>query len=68
MSNAGNTKPTWTELKAQGIRRCCAMFKGGKQCRCRATVGDAQTPNLLSWCDKHGGTMQRVVSDATETL
>ena len=42
-------KPTWRELEAQGIKRCCAMFNNGKRCRKRAV------PEFdCSWCAKHG--------------
>lgn len=45
---------TWKELKAQGVIRCCAMFRNGKQCRRRAAEGS-------SWCDKHGPVIEAKV-------
>ena len=35
-----------SELEKQGITRCCASFKGGGQCRKRASDGN--------FCKKHG--------------
>jgi hypothetical protein len=40
---------TWGELQAQGVKRCCAMFKSGKRCRARA-VSEFEN----AWCAKHG--------------
>jgi hypothetical protein len=46
-------KKTWKELKAEGVKRCCAMFTDGKQCRARASENFG-----FSWCEKHGPTMK----------
>lgn len=46
----------WSELKAQGVKRCSAWFTNGKQCRCRAvTLGGFEG----NWCAKHGPIMKR---------
>lgn len=69
MSNAANTpKITWKDLKAQGVTRCCAMYRGGAQCRHRATVGDRPGEKAVYWCSKHGSTFQAVIAKAVETL
>ena len=44
---------TWKELEAQGVKRCCAMFTSGKQCRRRASEAFE-----ASWCEKHGPVMK----------
>lgn len=36
---------SWRELQAEGVKRCCVMFKSGKRCRHRAIDGE--------WCAKH---------------
>jgi hypothetical protein len=48
-------KPTWKELKAQGVRRCCAVFKSGKQCARRQH-------NNSGWCSKHGPAMTTLIA------
>jgi hypothetical protein len=42
---------TWRELKAQGVKRCCARFTSDKQCRRRANAEG-------SWCDKHAAVIK----------
>jgi hypothetical protein len=49
--------PTWAELEAQGVKRCCAMFKNGKRCRRRASE---QFDG--SWCSKHGPYITAVIA------
>ena len=47
----------WRDLEAQGVRRCCVIFKSGKQCRRRAGMkGDGGS----SWCDKHDKAMASI--------
>lgn len=54
----------WSELKAQGVSRCCVMFKDGSRCRRRAiTTGFEGT-----WCAKHGPIMQRHTDAAIKAL
>jgi hypothetical protein len=48
-----DTVKTWGQLEAEGVRRCCCMFKNGKRCRRRAF---ATFDN--SWCEKHGPLMR----------
>ncbi len=31
---------SWKELKAEGVKRCCATFRGGRRCRRRAAHQD----------------------------
>lgn len=38
---------TWKELEAEGVKRCCAMFKSGKRCARRADVGTLEGPPEL---------------------
>lgn len=54
------TKKTWRELEAEGVKRCCAMFNNGKQCRRRA-VRDG-------WCGKHGPVMERITKETNDML
>jgi hypothetical protein len=42
---------TWKDLKALGYRRCCVMFRNGKQCR-REQAPNAGGPGN-GWCSKH---------------
>ena len=44
---------TWKELEAEGVKRCCACFKGGGQCRRRAVK-----EYDFDWCAKHGPFME----------
>ena len=37
---------TWRELKAEGVKRCCATFTNGKRCR-RRSVNDEY------YCERH---------------
>jgi hypothetical protein len=48
-------KKTWRELEAEGVRRCCAHFTSGKQCRRRASEKFE-----FSWCEKHGPIFERI--------
>ncbi len=41
---------TWKELKAEGVKRCCVVFRNGKRCRARAEGREG-------WCKKHGPVM-----------
>lgn len=52
---------TWKELEAQGVKRCCAIFTSGKQCRCR-------TNGTSSWCDKHAAVIEPKVKDALSAI
>jgi hypothetical protein len=45
---------TWKELKAEGVRRCCAMYVSGAQCRRRASEAFE-----AAWCDKHGPIIEK---------
>ena len=42
---------TWRVLEAEGVKRCCAMFRNGHRCRRRAEPS-------ASWCAVHGPVMQ----------
>jgi len=53
------TKPTWKELEAQGIKRCCAYFTSGKQCRRRASEDTSEG----FWCTKHLPFFKKVNDD-----
>jgi hypothetical protein len=52
---------TWRELKAEGVKRCNAMFKDGRQCRRRANADG-------SWCGKHAPIMRRIEEAENEML
>jgi hypothetical protein len=54
---------TWSELKSEGVRRCCAMFQDGTQCRRRAIEQFEH-----SWCAKHGPVMRKHINEATRIL
>lgn len=54
---------TWRELKRQGVKRCCAMFTNGKQCRRRASAAFE-----ASWCDKHGPVMKMHTDYANKAI
>jgi hypothetical protein len=43
------TGKLWSELEAEGIKRCCAHFTNGTRCRHRAVEA-----YQFSWCAKHG--------------
>jgi hypothetical protein len=49
---ASETRKTWAQLQAEGVKRCCAMFNGGRQCSRRAVTDDGD--GIISWCTKHG--------------
>jgi hypothetical protein len=55
--------PTWRELEAQGVKRCCAMFKDGKRCRRRVLAGVYD-----SWCGKHGAIMEAHIKHANSAI
>jgi len=50
------SKKTWKDLKAEGVRRCCACFKSGGRCKSRvaADVEGAAPDADASFCAKHG--------------
>lgn len=54
---------TWKKLKAQGVKRCCAHFTNGKQCRRRAVESFE-----WSWCAKHGPIMQAHIDYAIKAM
>jgi hypothetical protein len=54
---------TWRELKAQGVHRCCIMYKDGTQCRRRAVEQFE-----WSWCGKHGPIMAAHIKHANEAI
>lgn len=54
---------TWKQLKAEGVRRCCAMFTDGRQCRRRASESFE-----WSWCDKHGPRMKAEIAAAAQAI
>lgn len=56
-----SAKKTWKELEAEGIRRCCVIFRSGKRCRRRASDGS-------SWCSKHGPSLDRLIGYHEEVL
>lgn len=42
----------WKDLEAQGVRRCCAMFKNGKRCcRRQNPVGSSSYCQQHAWID-----------------
>jgi hypothetical protein len=52
----------WSELKKQGIDRCCAMFTSGK--RCRRRVADQTAPwedQRRTFCERHAPVMAAAV-------
>jgi hypothetical protein len=49
------TMKTWRELEAEGVKRCCVMFKDGHRCRRRAVVD--------GWCAKHGPIMEQITAE-----
>ena len=56
---------TWRELKKAGVKRCCAVFVGGKQCRRRVagTGGEGRY-----FCAKHAPTFERARTETDEML
>jgi hypothetical protein len=46
---------TWKELEAQGVKRCCAVFTSGRQCRRRAA-------EKSGFCAKHGPQIERMLA------
>jgi hypothetical protein len=56
-------KKTWKQLEAEGVKRCCVMFRDGTQCRRRVLPGTYD-----SWCLKHGPTMEAILKSARKML
>ena len=54
---------TWKELEAEGIRRCCAIFKDGHRCRRRAAEEFE-----FDWCAKHGPMIKGFIDHANRNL
>lgn len=52
---------TWKELKAEGVKRCCAVFTSGKVCRRRAAINALGNP-ASGFCSKHGKIIGKIVS------
>ena len=53
----------WSDLEAQGIKRCCATYRSGKRCRRRATEHGYCGPH--QWVHR---TIMRVHNAAIESL
>jgi hypothetical protein len=54
---------SWKDLKAQGVRRCCAVFNSGNRCRRRASKAFDD-----SWCDKHGPVMKKSTDNVNKAI
>lgn len=56
----------WKELEAEGVKRCCAQFTRGGQCRRRAV----QNPDGSwdSFCVKHGPMIDRMLAPHVAAL
>lgn len=50
------TRKTWAQLEAEGVKRCAVSFVGGKRCNHRAVEGS-------SWCEKHQPYMNAVATE-----
>jgi len=61
LESVGGEMATWTQLKAQGIKRCSAIFASGTQCKCRANARG-------SWCDKHAAVIEPIVKRAMKAV
>jgi hypothetical protein len=61
---------TWRELEAQGVKRCCAYFVGGRRCRRRAAEEFMCDPGPSGgyWCRKCGPAIGRATAQALKAM
>jgi len=56
----------WSELKAQGVQRCCAMLRNRRTRKVRQCVRRAVSGTY--WCAVHGPRIEAEVAKANEAI